>query len=175
MFMAKTPGEIMLGAELPDALVAKFKRQAEEADSKKKRSLRAAVRLWVDLPLDVQVRLANKSQTDENFLDLFVRLLQERGDIFEGEVKDIVPTPEEACRVFSLLSADEKPAALEAMWSRYASGATDKQRARIHELVTETLKGEVGDYGHVALRAADKVDRRKARPKKAGGNRPKAG
>ncbi len=68
----------MLGAELPVGLVDQFLKQAEDADCKKKVALRAAVKLWVDLSPEMQRHLRDLSLSDQSFLEILQKMLEER-------------------------------------------------------------------------------------------------
>jgi len=87
--MAKTIGEKMLGAELPESLVDKFMAQSEEVNCKKKVALRGAVKLWVNLPLEVRSKLLNQGINDDSFVALVEDIVK---DVIAGQdvVRDAV-------------------------------------------------------------------------------------
>jgi hypothetical protein len=56
-----------LGGMMPSALVNAFTTQVEERGSKIKRSLAAAVKLWIELPPDLQGLLLDQSLPSDTF------------------------------------------------------------------------------------------------------------
>ncbi|MHC4620352.1 MAG: hypothetical protein ACYTEQ_21595 [Planctomycetota bacterium] len=66
----------MIDADLVDAFIA----QVDAQGSKIKRSLAAAVRLWVALPQDVQTRLQNQSLGSDAFIELVQQIVDDRID-----------------------------------------------------------------------------------------------
>ncbi|HRT85879.1 MAG TPA: hypothetical protein P5296_04645 [Anaerohalosphaeraceae bacterium] len=78
MVMAKLPGEKSFGAELPISLAERFAEQCDAMDCKKKTAIRAAIKLWVELPADVRVKLLDQSLDGATFVELVQRIVDER-------------------------------------------------------------------------------------------------
>lgn len=80
MLMGEKISEKSLGGMMPIEIVDAFYRQLERfGDSiKKKRALAAAVKLWTELPTEVQLRLLDQSLDTSAFLDLVNSIIDKR-------------------------------------------------------------------------------------------------
>lgn len=77
MFMAEENFEKLLSADVDSKLADRFLEQADQRGYKKKRSLAAAVKLWVELPEVVQARLLNQSLDGDSLVELVQQILDE--------------------------------------------------------------------------------------------------
>ena len=59
-------------------LVDKFTQQVDERGSKIKRSLAAAIKLWLALPTDIQALLLDEALPSDSFIDLVRKIVDER-------------------------------------------------------------------------------------------------
>ena len=64
----------MMDAELVD----KFTSQVDNQGSKIKRSLAAAVKLWIELPAEIQIQLLNQNLNTNSFISLVQEIVDER-------------------------------------------------------------------------------------------------
>ncbi len=67
-----------LGAMMDGGLVDAFTRQVDERSSKNKRSLAAAVKLWVSLPRETQSGLLDQSLEGSSLIALVRQIADER-------------------------------------------------------------------------------------------------
>jgi len=72
--MVRAENEKLLSADIDCHIVDKFLSQASDRGFTKKRVLAAAVKLWTELPLEVQARLLGKNTPDDAFADLVRRI-----------------------------------------------------------------------------------------------------
>lgn len=66
--MAYKETERTLAADLPEEICVRFEQQRKERGQVKKASILAAIKLWLDLPLDLQGRLLDESMSGDAFL-----------------------------------------------------------------------------------------------------------
>jgi hypothetical protein len=76
--MVRAKSEKLLSADIDCKVVDKFLDQASERGFTKKRVLAAAVKLWTELPLEVQARLLSKDSDIDSFADLVRRTIEEQ-------------------------------------------------------------------------------------------------
>jgi len=76
--MAEKKGEKNLGAMVEEGLVDAFTEQVDGRGYKIKRSLAAAVRLWVDLPEEIQARLLNQTLAANGLVEIVQGIVDER-------------------------------------------------------------------------------------------------
>ena len=67
-----------LGGMMDSNLVEEFTSQVDDRGSKIKRSLVAAVKLWIELPAEIQALLLNQSLDANSFVSLIQEIVDER-------------------------------------------------------------------------------------------------
>lgn len=67
-----------LGGMMDALLVDKFTQQIDERGGKIKRSLAAAVKLWIELPADLQGLLLDESLQTDSFIALVRKIVDDR-------------------------------------------------------------------------------------------------
>ena len=78
MFMTENNFEKNLGGKMNGDLVDRFTKQVDQRSSKIKRSLAAAVKLWIELPQEVQSRLLDQSLDANSLIGLVEEIVDER-------------------------------------------------------------------------------------------------
>jgi hypothetical protein len=76
--MMRLRNEKLLSADIDSKMVDKFLTQASERGFTKKRVLAAAIKLWTELPLEVQARLLSKDTAIDSFSDLVRHIVDEQ-------------------------------------------------------------------------------------------------
>ena len=76
---------VNLASKVPQAVAAKFRKQAQERGQKVKTNLAAAAKLWVQLPEETQARLLNQSTDGNTFINLVRQIADEQ--IKKGQQK----------------------------------------------------------------------------------------
>lgn len=76
--MVQKKNEKLLSADIDRPLVDAFLSQASQRGFTKKRVLAAAVKLWTNLPLEIQARLLDQSLEEESFTDLIRQIADEQ-------------------------------------------------------------------------------------------------
>jgi hypothetical protein len=76
--MVQKKNEKLLSADIDCKIVDKFLSQASERGFTKKRALAAAVKLWTELPLEMQARLLSKDTNIDSFTELVRQVVDER-------------------------------------------------------------------------------------------------
>jgi hypothetical protein len=67
-----------LGGELPITIVDIFRRQCEQRHQQKFGALAAAVKIWTELPTDIQSRLLDESTENPVFVDIVNEIVDKR-------------------------------------------------------------------------------------------------
>lgn len=70
-----------LGAMIATDLVDEFTAQVDQRGYKIKRALAAAVKLWKDLPEEIQARLLNQSLDSNSLVEIVQEIVEERIDV----------------------------------------------------------------------------------------------
>ena len=78
---------------MDETLVDAFTNQVEERGSKIKRSLAAAVKLWVELPSDIQGLLLDESLKSDSFIALVHKIVDERIEAGRNAARKLVSRP----------------------------------------------------------------------------------
>jgi hypothetical protein len=65
-------------AHVPEELSEQFKEQCKERGNLQYRAETAAIRLWVELPADMQARLINQPESASSFVDLVQAIVDRR-------------------------------------------------------------------------------------------------
>lgn len=76
--MAYKKTETTLTGDIPTSLHETFGKQVEERSQVKKLAIAAAIRLWTELPLEIQAKLLNQSMSGSAFIDLVQQIVDER-------------------------------------------------------------------------------------------------
>jgi hypothetical protein len=76
--MAYNKGEKTLGADIDRTIVDEFLSQASSRGFTKKRVLAAAIRHWIELPLEVQASLLRDDGDRISFNDLVSQIVDEK-------------------------------------------------------------------------------------------------
>jgi hypothetical protein len=76
--MAYQENERTLAADIPLGLFEEFNRQCKKRGQVKKGAVRAMVKLWLQLPEDVQARLLNQSLEGKSFVSLVRHIADEQ-------------------------------------------------------------------------------------------------
>jgi len=76
--MSEKKDEKSLGGMIDVSLVDRFIEQVDDRGSKIKRSLAAAVKLWIELPADVQGLLLDESLKTDSFIALVRKIVDDR-------------------------------------------------------------------------------------------------
>ena len=74
--MAYKKNEKTLGADIDHRIVDDFLSQAKKRGFTKKRVLASAVKLWTNLPLEIQAKLLDQSLDDKSFIELVRQILR---------------------------------------------------------------------------------------------------
>ena len=69
---------VNLASKVPQDVADKFRKQAQERGQKVKTNLAAAVKLWIELPEDVQARLLNQATDSAAFIALVRQIADEQ-------------------------------------------------------------------------------------------------
>ena len=76
--MVRSENEKLLSADMDRKLVDDFLSQASQRGFTKKRVLAAAVKLWIQLPREVQATLLDQSLDEDSFIDLVRQIADEQ-------------------------------------------------------------------------------------------------
>jgi hypothetical protein len=76
--MVEQNSEKNLGAMIAASLVDEFTEQVDQRGYKIKRALAAAVKLWKDLPEEIQARLLNQSLASNGLGEIVQKIVEER-------------------------------------------------------------------------------------------------
>ena len=76
--MAYKDNERTLAADIPVKLFEEFNSQRKKRCQVKKEAVRAMVKLWVQLPEEVQAKLLNQSLDGKSFISLVSHIADER-------------------------------------------------------------------------------------------------
>ena len=76
--MAYNDNERTLSADIPAELFEEFNTQRKKQGQVKKEAVRAMVKLWVQLPEEVQAKLLNQSLDGKSFTRLVSHIADER-------------------------------------------------------------------------------------------------
>ena len=76
--MAYNENERTLSADIPEKLFEEFNKQRKKHGQVKKEAVRAMVKLWVQLPEEVQAKLLNQSLDGKSFTRLVSHIADER-------------------------------------------------------------------------------------------------
>ena len=76
--MVQKKNEKLLSADIDRKLVNEFLTQASKSGFTKKRVLAAAIKHWIELPLEVQARLLHEDSDSNSFDDLVRRIADEQ-------------------------------------------------------------------------------------------------
>jgi hypothetical protein len=76
--MVQKKNEKLLSADIDCHIVDKFLSQASDRGFTKKRVLAAAVKLWTELPLEVQARLLTKDPDVDSLTELVRQIVDEQ-------------------------------------------------------------------------------------------------
>ena len=76
--MVQKKNEKLLSADMDRKLVDDFLSQASQRGFTKKRVLAAAVKLWIQLPREVQATLLDQSLDEDSFIDLVRQIADEQ-------------------------------------------------------------------------------------------------
>lgn len=122
--MARGPNEKNFSGDIPNGLADEVEDFiTSHRDVKKKQVLAVALDLFMSLPEPAQAMLMFTRHGEAPFQEIVGRV---RGAL--GDDKDIAPTPEEVCRLFVLLSDDEKPRAIEMLRGMVAADDAGKTK-----------------------------------------------
>jgi ATP-dependent Clp protease adapter protein ClpS len=75
--MSKNIFEKNLGGMMNSEIVDKFTNQVNERGHKIKRALASSVKLWVELPEEIQVKLLNQSTDSNSFMDIVRKVVDD--------------------------------------------------------------------------------------------------
>jgi len=70
--------EKLLSADIDSDLADNFLSQADERGYRKKRALAAAIKLWIELPTEIQARLLDLSLDGSSFIELVRKIADEQ-------------------------------------------------------------------------------------------------
>ena len=76
--MVRAKNEKLLSADINHKIVDNFLSQASKRGFTKKRVLAAAIKLWTELPLEMQARLLDQSLDSGSFVDLVRQVADEQ-------------------------------------------------------------------------------------------------
>ena len=76
--MVQKKNEKLLSADINRKIVDNFLSQASKRGFTKKRVLAAAVKLWTELPLEIQAKLLNRSLDGKSFISLIRQIADEQ-------------------------------------------------------------------------------------------------
>ena len=76
--MVQKKNEKLLSADIDSKLVDKFLTQASKSGFTKKRVLAAAIKHWIELPLEIQAQLLNEDTDRNSFNDLVRQIADEQ-------------------------------------------------------------------------------------------------
>ena len=76
--MVRAKNEKLLSADIDRKVVDNFLTQASKRGFTKKRVLAAAVKLWIELPLEVQAKLLDQSIDGKSFVSLVRQITDEQ-------------------------------------------------------------------------------------------------
>ena len=76
--MVQKKNEKLLSADIDRRIVDKFLSQASKRGFTKKRVLAAAVKLWTELPLEIQAKLLDQSLDSESFVKMVRQIADEQ-------------------------------------------------------------------------------------------------
>lgn len=76
--MVRAKSEKLLSADIDRKIVDEFLTQASKRGFTKKRVLAAAIRLWTNLPLEIQAQLLDQTLEDESFIHLVRQIADEQ-------------------------------------------------------------------------------------------------
>lgn len=76
--MVRAKNEKLLSADINRKIVDNFLSQASKRGFTKKRVLAAAVKLWTELPLEIQAQLLDQSLESGSFVEMVSHIADER-------------------------------------------------------------------------------------------------
>ena len=76
--MVRAKSEKLLSADIDRKVVDKFLTQASSRGFTKKRVLAAAIKLWTELPLEIQAKLLDQSTDGDTFINLVRQIADEQ-------------------------------------------------------------------------------------------------
>ena len=74
--MVQKKSEKLLSADIDRNVVDAFLSQASQRGFTKKRVLASAVKLWTNLPLEIQAKLLDQSLDDKSFIELVRQIVR---------------------------------------------------------------------------------------------------